>query len=117
MKELLPSDIKLSGLDTLFLKIERPRRLMTVTSIWTFKNRLDSNQVYEALNLLCAKYPRFARVPKNESFFRTARWVSPIGWKPKDNIILHTLSEPTEEAFQAYCAEQVKESRKVYYFI
>lgn len=105
MKEL-PSDSKLSGLDTLFLKVERPRRLMTVTSIWTFKHRLDSNKVYEALNQL-AMFPRFSRVPKNESFFRTAKWVAPMGWKPKDNIVLHTLKEPTEKAFQAYCAEQV----------
>jgi hypothetical protein len=104
---MIESDIHLSGLDTVFLKAEHPRRLMTVTSIWTFNHRLDSKPVYEMLDKLCADYPRFAKVPRHEGFFCTAHWVAPIGWYPRKNVILHTLKEPTKQALLKYCAEQV----------
>ncbi|KAI8091397.1 wax ester synthase-like acyl-CoA acyltransferase domain-containing protein [Gilbertella persicaria] len=96
----------LNGVDTLFLKAEHSRRLMTVTSLWTFKTRLDSNLVYEALEKLCESYPRFSRVPRNEGFFKPANWTVPVGWKPQDNVLLHIL-DPTTTTLEKYCAEQV----------
>ncbi|KAK4512364.1 uncharacterized protein ATC70_003062 [Mucor velutinosus] len=107
MAAVKKSDKQLGGLDTLFLKVEHPRRLMTVTSIWTFKQRLDQKQVYKMLEKLCEEYPRFARTPAHEGFFRSASWVEPVGWQFQDNIVTHTLEEPTKKALQKYCAEQV----------
>jgi diacylglycerol O-acyltransferase len=101
------SDTRLSGLDTLFLKAEHPRRLMTVTSIWTFNHHPDPKPVYKVLDTLCADYPRFAKIPRHEGFFRTASWVAPIDWHPRKNVIFHTLKEPTKEALLKYCTEQV----------
>jgi hypothetical protein len=101
------SDQRLSGLDTIFLKCEHPRRLMTVTFIWVFDHRLDSKPVFEALDKMCQDYPRFAKVPRNESFFKTAAWTMPLGWCPEDNVVLNTLEEPTRKALQNYCAKQV----------
>ncbi|KAI8646519.1 wax ester synthase-like acyl-CoA acyltransferase domain-containing protein [Parasitella parasitica] len=107
MREIKKSDQQLGGLDTLFLKVEHPRRLMTVTSIWTFKQRLDQKQVYKVLERLCEEYPRFAKTPAHEGFFRPATWIEPAGWSFQDNIVNHTLKEPTKKALQKYCAEQV----------
>ncbi|KAI8372482.1 hypothetical protein BD560DRAFT_434364 [Blakeslea trispora] len=106
MKEQPYSDMHLNGIDTVFLKAEHSRRLMTVTSLWTFKNRLDSELVYEALEKLCGSYPRFARVPRNEGFFKPASWTVPVGWRPQDNIVVHTLNI-SKMSLQQYCAEQV----------
>lgn len=104
---LKPSDQRLSGVDTIFLKVEHPRRLMTVTSIWTFEHRLDSKTVFEVLDKLCYEYPRFGKVPRQESLFKTAAWTTPVGWSPEDNVILHTLEEPTRKALQNYCSAKV----------
>lgn len=101
------SDQRLSGIDTAFLKCEHPRRLMTVTSIWVFDHHLDSKTVFEALDKMCQDYPRFAKVPRNESFFKAASWTVPVGWRPEDNVVLHTSEDPTRKALQNYCAEQV----------
>lgn len=106
-KPIKSSDQRLSGMDTLFLKAEHSRRLMTVSSIWTFDHRLDPKQVYEVLDKLCYDYPRFAKVPRNESFFKTATWATSIGWSPEDNVILHILEAPTTKALQKYCSSQV----------
>ncbi|KAI8341601.1 hypothetical protein EDC96DRAFT_522569 [Choanephora cucurbitarum] len=100
------ADMHLNGIDTVFLKAEHSRRLMTVTSLWTFKTRLDSELVYEALEKLCESYPRFARVPRHEGFFKPATWTVPVGWRPQDNIVVHTLN-PSKLSLQQYCAEQV----------
>ncbi|CEP12110.1 hypothetical protein [Parasitella parasitica] len=107
MTMIKKSDQQLGGLDTLFLKVEHPRRLMTVTSIWTFKRRLDQKQVYKVLERLCLEYPRFAKTPAHEGFFKPAAWTEPVDWSFQDNIVNHTLEEPTRKALQKYCAEQV----------
>lgn len=107
MLNVKKSDKQLGGLDTLFLKVEHPRRLMTVTSIWTFNQRLDQKLVYKELEKLCIEYPRFAKTPAHESFFKSAVWTDPVGWNFQDNIVTHTLEEPTKKALQKYCAEQV----------
>lgn len=100
-------DERLEGMDTLFLKCEHARRLMTVSSLWTFDHRLDDKSVYKLLDKLCLSYPRFARVPCRPSFFKTATWTVPIGWSPSDNVVLHTLNKPTTYALQQYCSQQV----------
>ncbi|KAI8990101.1 wax ester synthase-like acyl-CoA acyltransferase domain-containing protein [Pilobolus umbonatus] len=96
----------LSGMDTLFLKIEHPRRLMVVSSLWVFSHRLDSNSIYATLDKMCKEYPRFAKIPKNMGVCRPASWVNVKQWIAKDNVIVHTLEEPTEDALQKYCAQQ-----------
>ncbi|KAI7901614.1 wax ester synthase-like acyl-CoA acyltransferase domain-containing protein [Cokeromyces recurvatus] len=103
-----PSDVRLGGMDNIFLKIEHPRRTMAVTSLWIFKNPVDINRIYTVMTDYCKNAPRFARVPKNESFFRKPIWATPLDWKPEDNIIKHTLEEPTRKALQKYCAQQVQ---------
>lgn len=108
MSSIKHSDEKLDGIDTVFLKCEHARRLMTVSSIWTFDHRLDAKPVYKILDKLCLDYPRFARVPRNESLFKTAAWTVPIGWSPQDNVVVHTLNKPTTQALQSYCSQQVK---------
>ncbi|KAG2236460.1 wax ester synthase-like acyl-CoA acyltransferase domain-containing protein [Thamnidium elegans] len=105
--KLNTSDQYLDGIDTLFMKCEHPRRLMTVTSLWTFQHRLDAKQVYPILDRLCQSYPRFSRVPRRGSFFKAARWTVPVGWCPDQNVVLHTLCEPTKFALQDYCSKQV----------
>ncbi|KAI9472308.1 MAG: wax ester synthase-like acyl-CoA acyltransferase domain-containing protein [Benjaminiella poitrasii] len=107
-KQDKPSDARLGGMDNLFLKAEHSRRIMAVTSIWTFKNPVVIERVYDVLRSFCENYPRFARVPKNEGFFRTPNWTILEGWEPQDNVIIHTLHEPTRKALQKYCAQQIQ---------
>lgn len=98
---------RLDGMDALFLKAERPRRWMTVTSIWTFKNDLSIEAVYKVFETLCEEFPRFALIPQDKGWFRPYAWANPVDWTPQTNIIEHLLQEPTKKAFQKYCAEQV----------
>lgn len=114
--KLNTDDQYLDGIDTLFMKCEHPRRLMTVSSLWTFQHRLDAKQVYQILDRLCLRYPRFGRVPRRGSFFKAARWTVSVGWCPDQNVILHTLSEPTKIALQDYCSKQVKKIQIFIYF-
>lgn len=99
---------RLSGLDNFWLQIEHPRRLMTVSSLWTFDDQLNSQQVHDALDILCARYPRYGLVPAHGSSWQTPAWCRPIGWTPAMNVEQHRLSAPTREALEEYIADQVK---------
>ncbi|KAI7901613.1 uncharacterized protein BX663DRAFT_487337 [Cokeromyces recurvatus] len=109
MKNLsIPKDMRLGGMDAAYLQLDNPRRSMTITTLWTFKRPLDLNQVYKVLDRLCLDNPRFARVPCHGGFFKTPALTIPIGWYPKDNVVVHHLKEPSDQrALQKYCAKQV----------
>ncbi|KAI9275522.1 wax ester synthase-like acyl-CoA acyltransferase domain-containing protein [Phascolomyces articulosus] len=96
---------KLSGLDNFFLQIEHPRRLMTVSSLWMFNERLDSYLVYNAIEKLCDHFPRYTTVPANGSAIETPIWSTPIGWKPHMNIEHYRLETPSNEALQEYISD------------
>ncbi|KAI8365290.1 uncharacterized protein BYT42DRAFT_159206 [Radiomyces spectabilis] len=103
------ADGRLTGLDNFWLQVEHSRRLMTVSSTWTFKQPLDSSLVHQSLVKLCDMYPRFKMVPMHGTAFRTAVWKIAPGWRPEMNVVHHTLSEPTETALKKYiAAETVK---------
>lgn len=97
----------LSGLDDFWLRVEHPRRLMTVSGLWMFEKRLDSRRVYQSINELCDRFPRYAMVPANASLINTAEWTPARGWEPRMNVMHHQLKEPTEQALQDYVADQV----------
>ena len=98
---------KLSGLDNLFLQIEHPRRLMTVSSLWIFDERLNSCLVYEAIQKLCDDFPRYSTVPAHGSVVDTPIWSNPIGWQPQMNIERHRLKSSSEESLQEYISDMV----------
>ncbi|KAG2217677.1 hypothetical protein INT45_008328 [Circinella minor] len=96
---------KLSGLDNLFLQIEHPRRLMTVSSLWIFDERLNPSLVYEAIEQLCDDFPRYSTVPAHGSVVDTPIWSNPIGWQPQMNIERYRLKSPSEECLQGYISD------------
>ncbi|KAI9488743.1 wax ester synthase-like acyl-CoA acyltransferase domain-containing protein [Zychaea mexicana] len=96
---------KLSGMDNLFLQIEHPRRLMTVSSLWVFDGRLDSRIVYQSVEQLCDEFPRYASVPAHGSALYTPVWSNPIGWQPHMNIEYHRLKAPSEQSLQEYISD------------
>ncbi|KAI9225605.1 MAG: wax ester synthase-like acyl-CoA acyltransferase domain-containing protein [Piptocephalis tieghemiana] len=66
---------RLGGLDNLFLSIERPDHLMTVASIWTFKDLLDMTLVFRDISYLLDRFPRFRQVPCGGGTLSTPIWV------------------------------------------
>jgi hypothetical protein len=98
----------LTGVENMFFQVEHVRRLMTICSIWIFSQRLDTTLVLASLENLCSHYPRFCLVPKHGSRTETAIWTRPPRtWKPKDQLVFHTLATPSTLCLQKYIASQV----------
>ncbi|SAL96405.1 hypothetical protein [Absidia glauca] len=97
----------LTGVENMFFQVEHVRRLMTICSIWIFSQRLDTTLVLASLENLCSHYPRFCLVPKHGSRTETAIWTRPPRtWKPKDQLVFHTLTTPSTLCLQKYIASQ-----------
>ncbi|ORZ20390.1 hypothetical protein BCR42DRAFT_475954 [Absidia repens] len=97
----------LTGMDNMCFQLEHPRRLMTICSVWTFSQRLDTTLVMAALENLCTHHPRFCLVPKNKSPWETPVWYRPQQhWNFRDNFSFHTLTKSTMAGLQQYMACQ-----------
>ncbi|RUP52471.1 wax ester synthase-like acyl-CoA acyltransferase domain-containing protein [Jimgerdemannia flammicorona] len=92
----------LRGIDNIFLQLEHPRRLMTVSSLWYFVAPLDIAVVEQELKRITVEFPRFAQVPRGNSFWHTARWEPAHNFNIKDHVVSYTLTESSEKELKKY---------------
>ncbi|CAO3689224.1 unnamed protein product [Umbelopsis ramanniana] len=101
-------EVHLRGMDNLFLHIELPPRLMTVSTLWTFDKPLSIVLALQQLERMAELFPRFRQIPvERDSIFHTARWQYVENWSVSNHIEMATLEEPTHQCLQEFVSRKI----------
>jgi hypothetical protein len=101
-------EIRLRGMDNLWLHAELPPRLMTVTTLWTFDKPLSIVLVLQQLEKMAELFPRFRQIPvERGSILHTARWQFCENWSVSNHIEMTTLEEPSHKGLQEFVSRKV----------
>ena len=93
-----PKERELSGVDSLFLRIEDDNHLMTIASCWVFDGQLSYEKVYSSLEKMIDQFPQLAqRVEKISKISGKCKWANydefHIDQHIKENYLPNTDNE------------------------
>ena len=88
----------LSGVDSMFLRIEENNHLMTIASCWVFDGKLSYEKVYSSLEKMINQFPQLAqRVEKISKISGKWKWVNydsfSVDQHVKENYLANTENE------------------------
>ncbi|KAJ2962477.1 hypothetical protein NQZ79_g2421 [Umbelopsis isabellina] len=101
-------EVRLRGIDNLWLHGELPARLMTVSTLWTFDGPLNIVLVLQQLEKMTELFPKFRQIAvERGSLLHTSRWKDCENFSVSNHVEVVTLDEPTRECLQAFVSRKI----------